>query len=57
MLKFWCLYSFALQILLKQFLLMIVTYTTKHFKLFTKIYHCFALSHRKKVEGSGSMLG
>ena len=44
----WCLLSFPLQTLLKLFLLLIVTYTIKHFKFFTKIYHCFALFHRKK---------
>ena len=43
MLKFQRLLSFPLQIQLKQFLLLIVTYITKYFKFFTKIYQCFAL--------------
>ena len=50
--KFWCLLSFPLQALLKQFLLLIVTYTIKYFKFFTKIYHCFALFHRKKQKAA-----
>ena len=52
MLKLWCLLSFPLQIILKQFLLLIVTYTIKYFKFFTKIYHCFALFHRKKQKAA-----
>ena len=44
----WCLLSFRLQTLLKLLLLLIVTYTIKHFQFFTKIYHCFPLFHRKK---------
>ena len=52
MLKLWCLLLFPKQIILKQFLLLIVTYTIKYFKFFTKIYHCFALFHRKKQKAA-----
>ena len=52
MLKLWFLLSFLLQIILKQVLLLIVTYTIKYFTFFTKIYHCFALSHRKKQKAA-----
>ena len=52
MLKLWCLLSFPLQIILKQFPLLIVTYTIEHFKFFTKIYHCFSLFHRKKQKAT-----
>ena len=48
MLKLWCFLLFPLQIILKLFLLLIVTYTIKYFRFFTKIYHCFTLFHRKK---------
>ena len=48
MLKFWCLLSFPVQILLKQFILLIVSYSIIHFKFFTEIYHCFTLFHKKK---------
>ena len=51
-LKFWCLLSFPLQILLKQFLLLIVTDTIIYFKLFKKNYRCFALFHRKKQKAA-----
>ena len=58
MLKLWCLLLFHKQIILKWFLLLIVTYTTKYFNFFTKIYHCLSFAiPLKEVEGSGSMLG
>ena len=44
----WCLLSFLFQTLLKLFLLLVVTYTMKHFKFCAKIYHYFALFHINK---------
>ena len=52
MLKLWRLFLFTLQIILKQFLLLIVAYAVKYFKFFTNIYHCFALFHRKKQKAA-----
>ena len=52
MLKFWCLLSFPVQVLLKQFILLIVSYSIIYFKFFTEIYHCFALFHKKKYNAA-----
>ena len=52
MLKLWCLFLFTLQIILKQFLLLIVAYAVKYLTFSTNIYHCFALFHRKKQKAA-----
>ena len=52
MLKLWYFLSFPLQIILKQFLLLIVTYAIKYFKFFAKIYHSFALFDRKRQKAA-----